>query len=539
MRELQAISSTTHVMMKFLTPRGIATLVPRTAAIFECRQLESKRILSEAQPDEGIIENNKSLAEEDVMINPAFPDQRITIGTQFSPACQRQLVKLLRDNKDVFAWQPSDMVGITRRVIQHSLNVNVSITPIAQKQRILGPEKSKAVMKEVEEWIKADFKNVNAACPKDYYPLSEIDLKIEAVMRFPFKCFLDTYKGYHQIQKSEEDEEKTAFYTDQGTYCYTKMSFGLKNAGETYQRLVDSAFQAHLGRNLEAYVDDMVIKSKAEQEMIMDIAESFDNLRKVNMKLNPKKCSFGVKEGKFLGYMATSEGIRANPKKTKAVAEMQFAERALPFFKTLKNITKENNDDFRWTEAAEQAFQEMKKLIVELPTLTTPGLKETLYVYLAASKEAVSGVLMADRKGKETPIRYVSRTLHEAERNYAPLEKLCYVYYTCPGGCEGVSEKLAKCAVELWAYNITYVPLNAFKGQVLTDFLNEVTVGTKHSKVYSLTDGESLEEWTLFTDGASSLKGAGARLVLIDPTGTEYTYAIWLNFTSINNDAEY
>ncbi|GKE45700.1 reverse transcriptase domain-containing protein [Tanacetum coccineum] len=168
-----------------------------------------------------------------------------------------------------------------------------------------------------------DFMNLNAACPKDYYPLPKIDLKIEVVIGHPFKCFLDAYKGYHQIQMSEEDEEKTTFYTDQGTYCYEKRSFGLKNVGATYQRLVDSAFHEQLGRNLEAYVDDMVIKSKTEQEMIMDIAETFDNLRKINMKLNPMKCSFGVTEGKFLGYMVTSKGIRANPKKMKAIADMQ------------------------------------------------------------------------------------------------------------------------------------------------------------------------------------------------------------------------
>ncbi|GJS86015.1 reverse transcriptase domain-containing protein [Tanacetum coccineum] len=408
-----------------------------------------------------------------------------------------------------------------------------------------------------------DFKNVNSACPKDYYPLPEINLKIEAVMGFPFKCFLDAYKGYHQIQMSEEDEDKTAFYTDQGTYCYTKMPFGLKNAGATYQRLVDSAFQAQLGRNLEAYVDDMV-----------------------NMKLNPKKCSFGVKEGKFLGYMVTSEGIQANPKKTKAVADMQSpktlkemqslsgklaalnrflsksAERALPFFETLKNITKENKDDFRWTEEAEEAFQEMKRLIMELPTLTTPDLKETLYVYLAISKDAVSGVLMADRGRKQTPIRYVSRTLHEAERNYAPLEKLalCLLhlsrrlrrYFEAHPikvitdqpirqilNKPEVSEKLAKYAVELGAYNITYVPRNAVKGQVLADFLNEIPVGTKHMEICSLVGEENLEEWTLFTDGASNLKGAGAGLVLIDPAGIEYTYTIRLNFASTNNEAAY
>lgn len=120
-----------------------------------------------------------------------------------------------------------------------------------------------------------------------------------------------------------EDEEKMAFYTEQGTYCYTKMPFRLKNAGATYQRLVDSAFHSQIGRNLEAYVDDMVIKSKSELAMLADIAETFDNLRRINMKLNPRKCSFGVEEGKFLAYMVTSEGIRANPRKTKAIADMK------------------------------------------------------------------------------------------------------------------------------------------------------------------------------------------------------------------------
>ncbi|GJZ04185.1 reverse transcriptase domain-containing protein [Tanacetum coccineum] len=96
-----------------------------------------------------------------------------------------------------------------------------------------------------------------------------------------------------------------------------------KKPGATYQRLVDKAFKSQIGRNLEAYVDDMVVKSKSEREMLADIAETFDNLRRINMKLNPKKCSLEVEEGNFLGYMVTSEGIRANPAKTKDIVEMQ------------------------------------------------------------------------------------------------------------------------------------------------------------------------------------------------------------------------
>ncbi|GKD61752.1 reverse transcriptase domain-containing protein [Tanacetum coccineum] len=165
----------------------------------------------------------------------------------------------------------------------------------------------------------------------------------------------------------------------------------------------------HRSRNLKAYVDDMVIKSKTEKDMIMDIAETFDNLKKKESEPTLRKrrqwpiCNPQKEMQSLSGKLAALNRFLS-----------RFTERALPFFDTLKNITKENRDDFRWTEAAEQAFQELKKLIMELPMLTTPKLKEILYLYLASAREAVSGVLMADRGGKQTPIRYVSRTLHEA-----------------------------------------------------------------------------------------------------------------------------
>ena len=106
-----------------------------------------------------------------------------------------------------------------------------------------------------------DYKDLNKACPKDCYPLPEIDLKVDSLAPFRFKCFLDAYKGYHQVQMAKEDEDKTTFRTDMSIFCYTKMPFGLKNAGATYQRLMDNAFSKQIGRNIEVYVDDLVIKS--------------------------------------------------------------------------------------------------------------------------------------------------------------------------------------------------------------------------------------------------------------------------------------
>ncbi|GJY87233.1 reverse transcriptase domain-containing protein [Tanacetum coccineum] len=264
-----------------------------------------------------------------------------------------------------------------------------------------------------------DFKDLNKACPKDGYPLPDIDWKVESLCGFPFKCFLDAYKGYHQIQMAKEDGEKTTFITSQGIFCYTKMPFGLRNAGATYHRLVDKAFHKQIGRNLEVYVDDLVIKSRTEEEIVRDIEETFKTLREINMKLNPKKCTFGIEEGMFLGYKVSTSGLKVCPDKVDAVLSLsspkclkdvqnlngklaslnrflaKLVEKSLPFFKTLKKCTKKS--DFHWTTEAEEAFKQMKRLIVELPMLVAPMEKKELIVYLAAAKETVSADLMTEK----------------------------------------------------------------------------------------------------------------------------------------------
>ncbi|XP_022042055.1 uncharacterized protein LOC110944716 [Helianthus annuus] len=224
-----------------------------------------------------------------------------------------------------------------------------------------------------------DFKDLNKACPKDCYPLPEIDLKVDSLSGYPFKCFLDAYKGYHQILMKEEDEEKTAFHTDKGIFCYQKMPFGLKNAGATCQRLVDKAFETQIGRNME---------------------------------------------GKFLGHIVGKQSIKANPNKVRAVLEAKplktkkkveslngklvalklftskLAERSLPFFKTLKGCT--DKKDFKWTEEAEEAFNQMKQHLTSLPDMAAPETGELISVYLSVPEEAISAVLTIERDKIQT-----------------------------------------------------------------------------------------------------------------------------------------
>jgi hypothetical protein len=138
------------------------------------------------------------------------------------------------------------------------------------------------------------FTSLNKACPKDPYPLPRIDQIVDSTTGCDLLCFLDAFSGYHQIKMANEDEEKTAFITPCGVYCYVCMPFGLKNAGATFQRLMRKALGAQMGRNAEAYVDDIVVKTSEGHTFIEDLEETFANLRKVNIKVNAAKCAFGV-----------------------------------------------------------------------------------------------------------------------------------------------------------------------------------------------------------------------------------------------------
>ncbi|GJR71640.1 reverse transcriptase domain-containing protein [Tanacetum coccineum] len=585
MRSLGVVASTIHSMMKFPTSNGIATISTTKETLRECRQIEEAQDLSRhvrvmdpspSQTSSEVANPRPSLApmetrprrsgKEPMQLDDTEEGQQLDKGKRSS---KHALIHTLRENVDIFAWTPADITGIPRAITEHSLDTYPHIEPRAHKKRSLAPDRKKVVTDEVNEWLNDDL---NKACPKDLYPLPEIDWKIELLMGFRYKFFLDAYKGYHQIQMTKKDEEKTAFHTEEGVFYYTKMPFGLKNARATYQRLVDFAFKEQIGVNLEAYVDDMVIKSKTKQDIIKHIEQTFSTLRRINMKLNPKKCSFVMDEGKFLGYVVTSKGIRANPEKAKAVMDMpspktlkqmqslsgklaalnrflsKSAERSLPFLDTLKKCT--NKKDFKWTKAAEAAFLEMKKLVSELPTLTTPKKGETLMMYLAAANEAFSAVLLTERNGRQMPIHYVSRSLQGAEINYAPMEKLemALVYAArrlrryfqahpikvitdSPIGQvlnnSGASGRLAKWAVELGAYGITYVPDNPR--------VEDIPEPLKARG--DLTPG--LRVWRLYTDGASNNEGSGAGLILIAPDGVEYSYTLRLNFSNSNNDAEY
>ena len=153
-----------------------------------------------------------------------------------------------------------------------------------------------------------DFIDLNKACPKDSYPLPHIDQLVDSTAGHKLLSFVDAFYGYNQIRMDGADQEKTSFVTSQGLFCYEVMPFGLKNAGVTYQRLVNNMFRPQIGWNVEVYVDDMLVKSLDEEEHLEDLQETFDTLRRFSMKLNPSKCVFRVSSRKFLGFMVSHRG---------------------------------------------------------------------------------------------------------------------------------------------------------------------------------------------------------------------------------------
>ncbi|GKD70285.1 reverse transcriptase domain-containing protein [Tanacetum coccineum] len=244
-RRIQVVPSTAREMLKFSVTGGTVTLRSSMIIPLECTMVSG----------------------------PGVPQPVINQVTEEKTQTKEKRASTER-NKAIYEKVEKHVnAGIMKEVHYHSWLSN----PVMVK-------------KHDDSWrMCVDFKDLNKTCPKDGYPLPEIDWKVDSLCGYPFKCFLDAYKGYHQIQMAKEDEEKTTFITCLGIFCYSKILFELKNAGATYQRLVDKAFQKQIGRNLEVYVDDLVIKSRTEKEVFRDIREMFKTLGGDKHEVKPQK----------------------------------------------------------------------------------------------------------------------------------------------------------------------------------------------------------------------------------------------------------
>jgi hypothetical protein len=236
-----------------------------------------------------------------------------------------------------------------------------------------------------------DFTDRNKAMPKDNYSLPRMDQVIDSAASATIMSLLDYFSGYHQCWMAKEDEEKTSFITPFGTFYFVQMPEGMKNAGPTFTGMTGEVFKPQISRNIQAYVDDLIIKSGERANHISDLAETFANMRIAGLKLNPEKCVFGVTKGKILGCLISAKRIEVNPDNIKAIREMEEPKtkkdiqklngrvvalnrfisrsnkRSLPFFRALKG-----KDKIEWGPEQSKAFAELNAYIEEVAILSPP-----------------------------------------------------------------------------------------------------------------------------------------------------------------------
>ncbi|KAJ9564345.1 LOW QUALITY PROTEIN: hypothetical protein OSB04_000311 [Centaurea solstitialis] len=351
--------------------------------------------------------------------------------------------------------------------------------------------------------------------------------------------------------------------------------------GSTYQRLVNMMFKEHLGRTMEVYIDDMLVKSERSIDHVAHLKQSFDILRQYKMKLNPTKCSFGVRVGKFLGYLVTQRGIEASREQVKAITEIQsprnvkevqkltgrvaaltrFISRSSDKCHLFYNVLRKNQG-FLWTDEHEKALQELKQYMTSPPLLTKPVEGESLQLYLAVSKNATSAVLVREEDQRPQPIYYVSKSFLDAETRYTSMEKLLLGLMTAAKKLRHYFEshhiivvtnyplktvlrkpeltgRLAKWSIYLSGFDIEFKPKTAIKSQVLADFVAEFSPGlepTTCDEVVMISDNKP---WILYVDGSSNVRGCGLGIVLKSSQGGNIVYSIRCEFKATNNEAEH
>jgi hypothetical protein len=276
---------------------------------------------------------------------------------------------------------------------------------------VIVPKKNTGVQR-----VCVNYTSLNKHCPKDPFPLPRIDRIIDSTAGCARLSFLDAYSGYNQIKLKKEYEEKIAFITPYGIFCYQVMPFGLKNAGATYQRMMQNCLGSQIGHNIQVYIDNIVITTRKEESLISDLQETFDNLNRYKLKLNLTKCSFGVSTGQLLGFLVSERGIEANLEKIQAILTMgklaklhdmqklagrvaalsqfiaRLGEKALPFYALMKK----SDNKFEWTEEADAAFAQLKKVFSTPLVLVAPKEREQLLLYITATHQVVSTVLVVE-----------------------------------------------------------------------------------------------------------------------------------------------
>ncbi|RVW91379.1 Retrovirus-related Pol polyprotein from transposon 17.6 [Vitis vinifera] len=333
------------------------------------------------------------------LIDFGAPDQprEIRIGSSLSPDERSRLIDLLRSYLDVFAWSYEDMPGLDPTIVQHHLPILPHARPVKQKLRRLHPRWSLQVKEEIQKQLSVGFLSV-----------VEYPEWLANVVPVP--------KKDGKILMAPEDMVKTSFITEWGTYCYRVMPFGLKNAGATYQRAATTLFHDMMHRDVEVYVDDMIVKSRDRADHLAALQRFFERIRQFRLRLNPKKCTFGVTSGKLLGHIVSERG------------RLQYISRFIarltdicePIFCLLRK-----NQPTVWNDDCQRAFERIKECLLS-PSFSASHTGVSFASVLISFRHALGYMLaQLDDLRKERAIYYLSKRMLEYECKYIMIERLC------------------------------------------------------------------------------------------------------------------
>ncbi|XP_070667982.1 uncharacterized protein [Malus domestica] len=382
-----------------------------------------------------------------------------------------RIICLLQEFKDCFAWHYTEMLGLDPTLVEHRMPIKEGYKPVKQAPRRMSNEIEEKVKEEIERLVKAGFIR-------------------------PTKC-----PGHV------------------GAYEYLVMPFGLKNAGATYQRAMNAIFHDLIGQSMEVYIDDIVVKSKTEEQHLEDLRQTLTRMRIHKLKMNPKKCAFGVRAGNFLGFLVHQRGVEVDKNKSRAIMEspsptnkvqlqrllgkINFLRRFIanlagkiqPLTPLLRLKDKEN---FEWGPPHQQAFDSIKAYLTSPPVLVPPQRGKPLKLYISASEKSIESLLAQNNEGgKEQAVYYLSRILTEVETRYSPVERLCLAlyftasklrHYMLPCHVHIIAKtdvikyilskpmlagRIGKWILALSEFSFQYIPKRAVKGQAIADFLTE------------------------------------------------------------------
>ncbi|KAK1646488.1 hypothetical protein QYE76_064293 [Lolium multiflorum] len=522
---------------------------------------------------------------EEIDIGPGDKPRPTFISKKLDPHLRGLMIALLKEYPDCFAWDYTEMPGLDRSIIEHRLPLKKGFRPFQQRARQMKAEVLEEVKKEIKkmldagfirpcryaEWISnvvpvekkdgrwrvaIDFRNLNSATPKDEYPMPVAETLINAAAGHKILSFMDGNAGYNQIFMAPEDIHKTAFRVpgSVGLFEYVVMTFGLKNAGATYQRAMNYIFHDLIGKLVEIYIDDVVVKSVATDGHLEDLRQVLDRTRKFGLRMNPKKCAFGVTAGQFLGFLVHERGIEIGLKSQEAVRTMKppttkkelqcligkinFVRRFIsnlsgriePFMGLVKI---KPDEEFRWGAEQQQAFDDIKEYLTKPPVLVPPRQDRPFYIYLSVADTSIASWWC----------------------RYPEIEKLCLcLFFTCTKiqhilvsadiivicksdvikhmlSAPVLKGRLGKWMFALSEFEIRYQPAKAVKGQALADLIAE--------RINTDVAALSVRAWAMFFDGSVCEDGCGIGVLLVSPRGATYSFSIKLADPCTNNVAEY